>query len=307
MHRKVHRESQPLEAFVGACLATLLFADVFLSLVFSFRYKNHTGALIIGPVLCAMLCVMMVVTAAFRYRRGSPARGLFIFAFASIGGTITGYILGERTWWKYTVNYYNYEDMASYVNVDPGVDVGQSFMDAGTIYFKEQSYILTEKALAFKNGATYCVAPIVRQPVQMLPGQSNPFVLQTVTGYSAPKAGTLDFWAVGTNCCGTTGTDEPFTCSDGASQLARSGLRLLNNQERQIYLLAVQQWSASTGLPVRHPIFFKWVKDPIAEQQAYYDQAWFNFFMALIAVFTFGLILCFLLMLILQRLRIRGK
>lgn len=307
LHRKHKREQQPLEACIGACLATLLFADVFLALVFSLRYQSYMAALIIGPVLCGLLCVALAVVGYIRFRRGAPARALFIMAFAAFGGTLTGYIVGERVWWKYTVNYYNYEDMASYVNVDPGVDVGQSFMDAGTIYFKEESYVLTRKALAFHNGATYCVAPIVRQPVQMLPGQSNPFVLQTVTGYAPPKAGTLDWWAVGTNCCGTTGTDQPFTCGDTESQLARSGLRLLNNEERAMYLLAVQQWSASTGLPVRHPIFFKWVKDPVADMQNYYDQAWYNFFLMLLAVFFIGLIICFVLMIILSRLRIRGK
>jgi len=307
LKKQAKQSRQPLEALLGGLVATACFVQVFLCLVFSLRYHNEILAFAAGPAFCAGVCLAILAMGVMRHRKGAPARVFFIIALAGLGGTMAGYILGDRCWWKNTVNYYNYQDMASYVNVDPGVDVGQSFMDAGTVYFKESSYVLSKKALAFHNGATYCVAPIVRQPVQMLPGQTSPFVLETVTGFSAPRSGTLDFWAVGTDCCGTSGTDMPFTCGDAASQLARSGMRVLNNAERGMYLLAVQEWSASAGLPVRHPIFFKWVKDPLADQEAYINNAWDTLAMYALVVLLVWTIMAFILQLILQMFKIRGQ
>jgi hypothetical protein len=197
--------------------------------------------------------------------------------------------------------------MVSYVNVDPGVDVGSSFMDASTIYFKESAYVLTQKALAFHNGATYCVAPIVRQPVQLIPSQSHSDVLRTVTGFAAPRSGTIDFWAVGKDCCGKTGTDGPpptFTCGQATSPVARSGMRVLDSNERNMYLLAVQQWSASTGLPVRHPLFFSWAKDPIAEVESLYQLACADFWYGLVITLMVSLVLGFVLQVVLQKFQI---
>ena len=67
----------------------------------------------------------------------------------------------------------------------------------------------------------YCVAPI-----------TTPSMLTQ----------TLDFWAVGTDCCGTSSSD--FRCGEYANPRARSGLRVLDEsvlpnyrarwQERQL-------------------------------------------------------------------------
>merc|ERR1719210_2377562 len=102
------------------------------------------------------------------------------------------------------MSYYHYKDMTSYVNVDPSVDWGQSFMDSGAIYFKDGSFVLTNKSLAFHNGATFCVAPIVREDLKY---HGGPGGLETVSGFSVPRSGTVDFWAVGTGCCGADGED----------------------------------------------------------------------------------------------------
>lgn len=38
-----------------------------------------------------------------------------------------------------------------------------------------------------------------------------------------------------------------------------------------MYVLGVQEWSATTGLPVRHPLFFTWVRDPIVHAESLQD------------------------------------
>mmetsp|Transcript_20558 Transcript_20558/g.57095 ORF Transcript_20558/g.57095 Transcript_20558/m.57095 type:complete len:318 (+) Transcript_20558:60-1013(+) len=301
VQKQARQNRQPFEVLLGAILATVVFAAVYLALVFRLRHDNAAIAWLIGPGLCGLLCIGLALVAVIFYHRQRPVRAIVVFALAVLTGLVAGVYVGQQNWNRYMMMWYNYQDMGSYVNVDPGVDVGQSFMDAGHIYFKDGSYVLQRKGLAFHNGATYCVAPIVRQPVQMMPGQSNPFVLATATGFAVPLSGTIDFWAVGVDCCGTTGTDAPFTCGDAQSHIARSGARLLNNAERENYLLAVKEWSASAGLPVRHPQFFKWVKDPIKDMQTYYHNAWSEFWLYLFMVFICALILCFVLMFLLQK------
>merc|ERR1719478_402511 len=90
-----------------------------------------------------------------------------------------------------------------------------------------------------------------------------------MNGYVLPDSGTYDWWAVGTNCCdGTTAAN--FTCGQVKHPLARSGMRLLSDTQRPYYLLAVQEWSATYGLPVRHPLFFTWVKDPLETESNFH-------------------------------------
>eukprot|EP00405_Crypthecodinium_cohnii_P006493 CAMPEP_0194778874 /NCGR_PEP_ID=MMETSP0323_2-20130528/69438_1 /TAXON_ID=2866 ORGANISM="Crypthecodinium cohnii, Strain Seligo" /NCGR_SAMPLE_ID=MMETSP0323_2 /ASSEMBLY_ACC=CAM_ASM_000346 /LENGTH=171 /DNA_ID=CAMNT_0039716261 /DNA_START=119 /DNA_END=631 /DNA_ORIENTATION=- len=138
--------------------------------------------------------------------------------------------------------------MASYLNIDPETDKGQSYMDAGTVYFKDGSHVLRSHGVSFHNGEMYCVAPIVMG--------------NEAGSFTTPRSGTVDFWAVGKNCCGISGAD--FSCGDSLSGMAHSGLRSLDERSRSMYLLGVQEWSATNGIPVKHPLFFEWVKDPVS-------------------------------------------
>lgn len=302
LQKRARRERQPLEALACALLSTLVFAAVFLCLSFRLRYDDYPLAVIIGPGIFSVLALALLGFAVVRHRRMQPKRLWISLAIAVAAGVIVGCIYGNKNWWDNGVHYYTYQDMASYVNVDPGTDVGQSFMDAGTVYFKESSYVLKQKALAFHNGATYCVAPIVRQPVQMQASQPTSFQLETLTGFAPPRSGTIDFWAVGKDCCGDSG--ETFTCGESSSMIARSGLRLLDANARAMYLLAVQEWSASAGLPVRHPIFFNWVKDPLTTIDDYSGDAWSSFGITVLIYILIALVSFFLLGMIFQKLHI---
>eukprot|EP00419_Tripos_fusus_P056759 CAMPEP_0172928216 /NCGR_PEP_ID=MMETSP1075-20121228/217864_1 /TAXON_ID=2916 /ORGANISM="Ceratium fusus, Strain PA161109" /LENGTH=211 /DNA_ID=CAMNT_0013789495 /DNA_START=653 /DNA_END=1288 /DNA_ORIENTATION=- len=207
-------------------------------------------------------------------------------------GLVCGYSLGDRYWYEHTVNYYNVKGMASYINIDPATDKGESYMDAGIMYFKEDSRVRKETAVAFRNGMTYCVAPIMRHVQESKPGG----------GPVAPPSGTVDFWAVGVDCCGKKG--ETFTCGEVGTSLARSGLRLMDGTARSMFLLGVQEWSAGTGLPVRHPVFFHWVADPIITLEGIVSAAWEDLWLRLFGCFVGSLITAFVLHLGLQKLRI---
>eukprot|EP00929_Paragymnodinium_shiwhaense_P121436 TRINITY_DN93666_c0_g1_i1.p1 TRINITY_DN93666_c0_g1~~TRINITY_DN93666_c0_g1_i1.p1 ORF type:complete len:334 (-),score=74.01 TRINITY_DN93666_c0_g1_i1:94-1095(-) len=306
MKKTARHQRKPLEAIAAAFLATMAFSLSFYCLAFELRYESVAKAVLVGPVFCCILAAAFGTLAVRNFRKDGVAQGLMVCAAGLFVGAVAGGILGDRAWYQYTVNYFNYQDMASYVNVDPGVDQGQAYMDAGYVYFKESTYVLRKKAMAFHNGATYCVAPIVRQPVQVVPGQPSTG-METVTGFVPPRSGTLDFWAVGTDCCGTSGTDEPFTCGDASSKLARSGMRVLSNEARNMYLLAVQEWSATTGLPVRHPIFFTWVKDPVAKEKQFYSEAWEDLIVDTMLASVAAMVLSFSLQTVLMRFKWRSQ
>lgn len=257
LQKRFHQAVQPVEIAAIAIASTLVSALVAYCRCAEIRFRE-SGLASLFIVICVVVTALVVVVAHVRRRNRRPSRPWIAASTLLVAGLVAGFSVGNKYWYQHSASYFLYGTMASYVNVDPGAEQGQTFMDAGTIYFKEGSFVLKSKALAFRNGRTYCVAPILRRP--------------PAGNASGPTAsGTVDFWAVGTDCCDRGGA---FTCDDAGSEVARSGLRLLDDSSRAMYLLAVQEWSAGTGIPVRHPIFFRWVKDPIVAEENDYAAIW---------------------------------
>merc|ERR1719198_2843592 len=100
--------------------------------------------------------------------------------------------------------------------------------------------------MAFQNKDVYCVAPIV-------------------SGTASPAS--YDFWAVGINCCGKDG----FTCGEVRNPVAHAGLRLMRDDQRPYFRLAVQQAEAQYNVKAQHPIFLTWMADPMNEVNAFED------------------------------------
>merc|ERR1711865_1302884 len=89
----------------------------------------------------------------------------------------------------------------------------------------------------------------------------------------------------GQDCCAPSGGN--FQCGAINSDRARSGLRMLRDDQRPFYQLAVEQWSARVGLPAKHPVFFYWVEDPVASVDLLVDQT-DNLFSMNVVLFLFG-------------------
>uniref|UniRef100_A0A6V0G1Z0 Uncharacterized protein n=1 Tax=Zooxanthella nutricula TaxID=1333877 RepID=A0A6V0G1Z0_9DINO len=289
---------KPGETILGALVGTLTFGVVYACNCLSVRHTSP-GVSTVGIVSCLATTLIAGTVALTRYQTRRPARSWIAGAVIMAICFSMGYSMGNSYWWKTMVNYYTWPEMASYVNIDPDMDRGQSYMDAGTVYFKEGSYVLRNHTVPFRNGLTYCVAPIVRQPMRYEPGSQ---ALPTVNGFVLPRSGTVDFWAVGTDCCGADGGT--FDCADVNSLAARSGLRILDETSRSMYLLGVQEWSATTGLPVRHPLFFSWVKDPIMFEEGLAAQCSSDFVIRVTTCLFLSFILSYFLHAALQKVHV---
>jgi hypothetical protein len=155
----------------------------------------------------------------------------------------------------------------TYHNIDTLWMRGDQLMDAGSVTFTNETRVDTNKAMGFKNMDTYCVAPI------------------TVPG---TKPAVYDFWAVGLNCCSSSGTSKGanFRCDNTKSRTAHSGLRLMTSVDRPFYRLAVQQAEVAYNIKAAHPLFFTWVQDADAKMYTWKTDAYQNFFKGMFGYFV---------------------
>lgn len=181
-------------------------------------------------------------------------------------------LMGSYNFWFNTMPFYDWERLKTYPSLDPSKELGQNMMDAGTVYFPEGTSIDLTQSWHFMSDKVYhgihryCVAPII------LGG--------------APATGSYDFWAVGMDCCSASSSD--FRCGQFASGNTRSGLRLLDDLARPYYKLAVKQAEAQYHYKSKHPIFFEWVRDPLARVQQFMDKGLEYYLFGVMAAFTFN-------------------
>mmetsp|Transcript_49551 Transcript_49551/g.114823 ORF Transcript_49551/g.114823 Transcript_49551/m.114823 type:complete len:321 (+) Transcript_49551:70-1032(+) len=174
------------------------------------------------------------------HRQGpqEPTWYSFIFA-AGLVAWVLGLGLGRANYHSNVVPYRDIANLAFYTQVDPAVMRGTQLMDAGRITFTENSRVNVSMSEGFKHGSVYCVAPIVSEN-----GSLERY----------------DFWAVGTDCCNAHSSN--FHCGD--AHRARSGVRLINEDERTWYRMALQQAEEANHIRADFAIFVKWVQDPTA-------------------------------------------
>mmetsp|Transcript_37467 Transcript_37467/g.69877 ORF Transcript_37467/g.69877 Transcript_37467/m.69877 type:complete len:306 (-) Transcript_37467:64-981(-) len=139
--------------------------------------------------------------------------------------------------------------LAMAAGVDPAIDSSSRYLDIGRLEFVEGTGLDFKKYVGFKDKDVYCAAPIVNKNA------------------TAPQS--YDYWAVGLNCCDQNG----FRCGEYDNAAARSGVRLLNEEQRQFYVLAVKEAQATFGIKAMSPLFFFWVQDSKALQTTWKDKA----------------------------------
>jgi len=227
-----------------------MFASLYCAMSFKFHYKR--------PFACWMMALVYVFAslvtcgAARRSRmKDREPRWLYFTAGAFIFAVVTAVVFGNLNYQLNLLPYYEIDSLNTYPSVNPANDYGQELMDAGRVYFADGAGLDMKKATSFKNTDLYCVAPIVS---------------------GDEKLSHYDFWAVGMNCC--SGVSPDFRCGQFNNPKARSGLRLVWDNERPFYRLAVQMAAAQFNLNAPHPLFFQWIQDPVAELDDYLQAGW---------------------------------
>eukprot|EP00927_Polykrikos_kofoidii_P061822 TRINITY_DN5664_c0_g1_i1.p1 TRINITY_DN5664_c0_g1~~TRINITY_DN5664_c0_g1_i1.p1 ORF type:complete len:310 (+),score=33.63 TRINITY_DN5664_c0_g1_i1:166-1095(+) len=258
---------------VAICLCLILpwlmFTSVSGVLSFAVHYTQ--------PWLCTFVvnaCLFVVVFFAYlaysAWRRKSLGHGepsWFCFLFlASLIAWSTAYMMGTSNYATNMLPYYDAMNLNVYPLVDPQVYNGQQLMDLGRAVFVPGSRLDITKSMGFRNVDIYCVAPIVS-------GNNT--------------LSTFDFWAVGLNCCSGHAAD--FHCGEFNNPMAHSGLRLMRDDLRPYYMLAVEQAEASYNIKAAHPIFLHWMQDPMAEVNAYKDAGAQEYILAVLTFFALNL------------------
>lgn len=259
-----------------------IFSAVYFIRSFRMQYEASGAATILcGVFFCFVLVIGFMVFNAAR-RPGGDARILGFLFVTSLLAWVLGFVLGHVNFLTNMQPFYDIQNLNMYPSVNPSVFGGSQLMDAGQIHFTPGSHLDLTKSVGFKNKATYCVAPIVGGNVT---GSKS---------LSLPEKPHYDFWAVGMNCC--SGHLPDFHCGEFANVQANSGLRLMNDAQRQFFRLAVQEAEAIYKINAPHPMFFYWMSDPSAEISAYQYQGLQDFYMAIFGSFACQLFLVVVLL-----------
>lgn len=281
----LERQSKAQRPLLHLVLCTLMpfLGALYIGLLMTSRYRftRPRTCLLFGPILGLIICSYSTILAMINLRRGLPARGRLTMCVCCWLALISSTMVSDQLFWKYIWGYWSLEDLNTYINIDPANDEGQTFMDAGQVYFKESTFVAKTKAVAYQDNGVYCVAPIIRQPLE---NQQGTAAVASNGPFTLPPSGTVDFWAVGINCCDPSGA--AFTCGEveavGAGVGARAGVRLMRDDVRPFFTMAVQEWTAKNNLPARHPLFFTWVADPLWEVERLKTSSFTNLAMYLL-------------------------
>jgi len=253
---------------VAVCTNLLLPWFVFcgISTVMTFHFHYWNPVLAQASVLAGFGLAVLMALLGNRAKKRDANPAWFNFATVAILiATVAALLASDMNYWYNMHTFYDLQNLNTYPAVNPAVEKGQQMMDAGRVYFGPGTHMDMKKAIAFKNNDLYCVAPITNSNKQLA---------------------SYDFWAVGINCC--SGVSSDFRCGEYNNPHARSGLRLMRDDQRPFFRLAVQQAEAAYNIKSTHPLFFYFLQDPVAEMNSYRDDGFKYFLLSIFTHFGFN-------------------
>lgn len=275
--RNQRRRLNILGVATGFFVPWLLFTFVFAILSFSVHYTQPIVAYLcvslgfIFVLVQGSLAVDSVRKQASGERQCEPKWHLFMFATCFLAWSLAVQ-LGQSNFVHNMQPFYDILNLNAYPSVDPSLMRGQQLMDAGRVGFSANTQLDLNRATGFKNVEMYCVAPVTIRVAN--------------TTNSMPLA-SYDFWAVGLNCC--SGERGDFHCGDFDNPAAKGGLRLMNDDQRPFFRLAVQQAQAAFSIKSVHPLFFYWTLDPVVMSNTYQDDGFKYFLLGMFSHFALQL------------------
>jgi len=269
-HRK---KMNVIPMLLGLFFPWLVYSIIFAVLSFYYHYKfAYIVYAVVGIVLMIVVLTGAVALEACKGIGGTAEPHWYIFIFAtSMLAWVVGVTCGDYNFYYNMQPYYDVVSLNMYDGVDPSRVQGVELMDAGRIIFTGRTKLDLQKAAGFRNSHTYCVAPITIN-------QGN---------VSTKPLLRYDFWAVGLDCCG----DRDFRCGAFDNPRAHSGLRMLRDDQRAFFRLAVQQAEAAYGIKSVHPLFFEWLMDPSQEALRYQEDGFRWYFIGMFSYFCWQLLL----------------
>lgn len=201
--------------------------------LFAMSYYGAPSAVIGFVVLISVICL---VQCGRGLRDRIPWR-LCMSALCLVA-TVLAVCVGISTYVEYFSEYWYTSQSHAFANILPS-ESAAGYRDAGRIVFAQRSRVDVSKALGFKDGKVYCVAPVMG---------------------GTDEGMKVQFWAVGTNCCGPRG--HPFHCFDAWDPKARAGLVLPRGQGKH-FAQAIKEATAAYGLDsAADPVLLRWVVNP---------------------------------------------
>jgi len=257
IHSKHHggRKLNPRAVFLAWLIPNLIFILVsgLLSSTIQDTQPLFTTVVLALVVAAVLLIIALGAHMLSRWNKGRVQDFPFWYSFlvvASMASLIVAIWFAHANYMDNITAYLNLRKLAVATSLDPAADSSIRFMDVGSVTFSEGTSVDTSKVIGFKNHDTYCVAPIVN-----------------TNSHAAQQS--FDYWAIGLNCC----SNGAFECGDYDNAAARSGIRLLREDQRAFYKLAADEAEVTYGLKMEHPIFFYWVEDAKKSSEGFVDAA----------------------------------
>jgi hypothetical protein len=241
----------------------LLFCFVYAIFGFWIRYAYPLVAdtLVVAAFVCcvgpAMYWSLRAVKGKMFDQNYVPTWWIFLF-ITSLIAFVVGMTEGATTFYTYMKPYYDLKNLESYTGIDTNDYLGMQLQDAGSISFATGTTLDLGHSMGFKSHDIFCVSPIKSPVADTVPTS-------------------IDFWAVGKNCC--SGTQADFHCAGFSDPNATGALRAMNDEDRPYYRLAVQQAEATYKMTASHPLFFEWVHNADEEMDSYWRSGWKHFIM----------------------------
>lgn len=251
-----------IHGLIMSLVCITFFIVMMLMWFFVFRH------LFVLSVVIFLACLAAAAGIAFYGSKKADERyWIVIMGCASAVVTLLGLFVGFFLYYRLIVYYDRYVEMRTYSNVGGSQGVSQ-FSNASMFTFTKDSRLDVMRAVGYKSrwtGEVYCVAPVVDS---------------TMT-----SADSINFWAVGENCCLARGA---FECEDAQDSSVLSALVMLEPED---VVRPFMRWAVAGNVYPRYERSIKlqeaayatraatnirmlyWVKDPIAKQNSFHDKA----------------------------------
>jgi hypothetical protein len=222
-----------------------------LSFVILFTYNKYPLFVWFAILLLAVLSISYVGIGLFLQRRGG--RFYVVLGMLCLMATAFAVVIGFYTYFEFMVNYIADEERHIYVDVRPDEEA-LSHTDAGRLIFSEDAALNVEHAVGYlEDGTTYCVVPVAGET----------------------PLGTVQFWAVGQDCCKERKT---FKCDDAEHDGTRTGVVLLRESSPfssnliDQFQKAVAEAEGAYGIQsAADAIFVRWIAEPNALAASYWN------------------------------------